>query len=113
MKQQVRHVQAPVIGQSLVECLLRQRYRFGFAFDEHERLHLTVINDGIASFEHVSYADSHLYACERKRISKLLHHMVKQLLANPLFGRQSNPAMTPVAKNLFLVFVYARAHYLR
>ena len=39
-----------IIDSSLIKDLLREWYTRGFKFEEHQRLHLLVIHNGITTF---------------------------------------------------------------
>ena len=51
-----------VVNRSLIKYLLRKRHALCFEFNQHERLHLLVIYDGIATLLEPSHFDGHLYA---------------------------------------------------
>jgi len=111
MQEHIGYIEFSIIRNCLIQRLLREGHRLGFALDEHERLHHLVIDNGIAPFLHFAHFDSRFHRYERCRKAKLLHHPVKQLLAHPFLGRQAHPTMTPFAKDLLLIVVNACTHY--
>ena len=51
----------------------------------------------------------HFHGDEGGRVVQLLHQAVKQLLTDPLFRRQAHPFTSPIAEDLLLIIIYARA----
>ena len=109
MEHQIRYIEFSVISNRLIESLLRERYGLCFAFDDHHRCHLPVIDHRITAFLGFSYLDRLFHRDEGCRVTKLLHQTVKQLLTHPLFGRQTHPTVAPLAEDLLLIVIYARA----
>ena len=110
VQQQIGHIEKPVVSKCLIQRFLGQRHGLRLAFDEHERCHLTVIDDCVcAEVLAVGHSERRFDGNKGGRITQLLHQTVKQLLANPLFGGQTHPAVTPLAENLLLIIIHARA----
>lgn len=68
-----RHLQFAVVDSGLVKDLLREVHGRGFELNEHERLHLVVINDGIATFLHARHLNGHFHGYETVRIAELIY----------------------------------------
>ena len=53
-KHQYRHMQSTVVDSGLVEDFLGEMNRWSFELNEHQRLHMLVIDDCIATFLYTS-----------------------------------------------------------
>ena len=113
MQEQIGDIQLTVVCLCLVQRLLGQRDGLRLALNEHQRLHLSVIDYRVASLVPLAYRDGLLHGDEGSRKAKLLHQPVKQLLAYPFLRRQAHPLFAPFAEDLLFTIVYARAHYFR
>ena len=67
------HMQGTVVDGGLVKDLLGDMHRWCFELYEHERLHLSVINNGIATLLHTCYLYGHFYGNKVVRITELIY----------------------------------------
>ena len=68
-----RDMQGMVIDSSLIKDLLGEVHRWGFELNEHERLHLSVINNGIATLLYACHLYRHFYGNKVVRITELIY----------------------------------------
>ena len=66
-------MQGTVVDCCLVKDLLGDMHRWCFELYEHERLHLSVINNGIATLLHTCYLYGHFYGNKVVRITELIY----------------------------------------
>ena len=66
-------MQGTVVDGGLVKDLLREMYRWCFELYEHERLHMSVINNGIATLLHTCHLYGHFYGNKIVRIAELIY----------------------------------------
>lgn len=67
------HMQSAVVDCCLVKDLLGEMHRWGFELNEHERLHLSVINNGIATLLYACHLYGHFYGNKVVRIAELIY----------------------------------------
>ena len=68
-----RHLQFAVVDSGLVKDLLREVHGRGFELQQHQRLHLAVINNGIATLLHTCHLNGHFYGYKVVQIAELIH----------------------------------------
>lgn len=66
-------MQGTVVDGGLVKDLLGEMYRWCFKLYEHERLHLSVINNGIATLLYACHLYGHFYGNKIVRIAELIY----------------------------------------
>lgn len=109
-QQQVGYMQRAIIDSGLVQDFLRQRYRFRLELQQHQRLHLQIIDDSITPLLQFSYLDRHLYGYQRMRIMVSCLQRLQYLLPHPLFGRHPYETSSPCAKHLLPIVDHSRLH---
>ena len=67
------HMQGTVVDGCLIKDLLGEMHRWCFELNEHEQLHLSVINNGIATLLHTSYLYGHFHGNQVVRITELIY----------------------------------------
>ena len=66
-------MQGTVVDGGLVKDLLSEVYGWCFELYEHERLHLSVINNGIATLLYACHLYGHFYGNKVVRIAELIY----------------------------------------
>ena len=89
-----------IIDSSLIKDLLGKRYGLCFEFNQHERLHLSVIYDGIATLLEASHLNRNLYAYQSVRILILSFQDVQNGLSNMFLWREADISPPPRTENL-------------
>lgn len=107
VENKVRHLQAAVVGDRLVERALCERHGVGLELYQHHRAGVKVVDNGIAALVGIADLDRHLDPDKTGRIQKIPHQTVEEILSYPFLRREPHIATTPLAENLLLIVLYA------
>ena len=89
-----------IIDGSLIKDLLGERHHLSLEFNQHKRLHQSVIYDGITTLLEPSHLNRNLYAYQSVRILILSFQDVQNGLSNMFLWREANILTPPRTENL-------------
>ena len=92
---QVWHVYASVVDGGLVQDLLCEVYGRCFELNEHQCLHLSVVDDGVAAFFHACHFDGHFHGYEVVWVVVVFHQQLQGRLAHQFLGRKADVSPPP------------------
>ena len=104
------HMQCSIVDGGLVEDLLREVYGWRFKLDEHQGLHLSVIDDSVATLLHTSYLNRHLYRYKVVRIPKLIYQQLKRCLSHQFLWRETDVSPSPRTKDILFAVLSSYIH---
>lgn len=107
-----RYLQLTVVDSGLVKDLLREVHGRCFKLNEHERLHLSVINNGIATLLHTRHLYGHFHGYETVRITELIHQQLQGRLAHQFLWREADIPPPPRAKYILFAVLSSYLHRL-
>ena len=92
-------MQQHIVGDNLVENSLRDRYVRSLVFNNHDRLQLLVVKDGVGPESLVAHMQRNLVGKQCGRVVTVLHHEVDEVLSHPLFGSEPDVASSQKIEN--------------
>ena len=89
-----------IIDSSLIKDLLGERHRLSLEFNQHKRLHQSVIYDGITTLLEASHLNRYLYSYQSVGILILGFQDVQNGLSNIFLWREADISPPPRTENL-------------
>ena len=106
-------VEEGVVGEDLVEGLLRDGYRRRFVFYYHARLQIPGIQYAVAAQLLAADGQLHLVCKEGSGVALVVGKEMDEMLAHPFFGGQRDEFPAQYVEDILSAILLARFYFVR
>ena len=108
---EIIHVKQHVVRRNLVENVLCELYRGCLILDNHNRLRLLIIYNGVTTQAFLAHPKFHFVSHKPGRVALMLGKEVHEMLAHPFFGCQSNVFSAQKVENMGLAILFLNFYF--